>query len=117
MRALQARKMIQLIKEHDLISHTAATGALLASKLKKLFASPAASGKILNFRGEGSGTFLSWDLETPAKRDEFVAKMRKAGVQIGGCGERTVRLRPMLTFGESHVGVLCETMEKVLGEM
>jgi 4-aminobutyrate aminotransferase/(S)-3-amino-2-methylpropionate transaminase len=109
--------MIELIKQHDLVSHTAATGISLANELKRVFSEPEASGKVFNFRGEGSGTFLSWDLKTPAMRDDFVGRMRRKGVQIGGCGERAVRLRPMLTFGETHLAVLCGTIEEVLREM
>lgn len=117
MRALQARKMIEIIKEHNLVSHTEQTGAALSSSFKSLFASSAAAGKVSNFRGEGKGTYLAFDLSSAAQRDQFVGKMRNNGVQIGGCGEQTVRLRPMLTFGEKHSEVLVSTMEKVLKEL
>ncbi|OXC68744.1 4-aminobutyrate aminotransferase [Cryptococcus neoformans] len=113
-RALQARKMIQLIAENNLVSHTAATGDLLVSSLSSVFASPAAAGKVFNFRGQGEGTYLAWDMASPQMRDAFLGKMRKAGVQIGGCGDATVRLRPMLTFGEKHVEVLGGAVEDVL---
>ncbi|WVQ79330.1 4-aminobutyrate aminotransferase [Cryptococcus sp. DSM 104549] len=116
-RALQARKMIQLISQHSLVAHTASTGTLLASSLSSIFTSPAASGKVANFRGQGEGTYLAWDMASPQMRDAFLGKMRVAGVQIGGCGEQTVRLRPMLTFGEKHVEVLAGTVEKVLKEL
>ncbi|OCF37150.1 4-aminobutyrate aminotransferase [Kwoniella heveanensis BCC8398] len=117
MRALQARKMIDIIRQHNLVSHTASTGASLASSFKSLFASSAAAGKVSNFRGEGDGTYLAWDLATPAMRDSFVGKMRNHGILIGGCGEQTVRLRPMLTFGEKHAEILVGTAEKVLKEL
>lgn len=113
-RALQARKMIQLIAENNLVSHTAATGGLLASSLSSVFASPAAAGKVFNFRGQGEGTYLAWDMASPQMRDAFLGKMRKVGVQIGGCGDATVRLRPMLTFGKKHVEVLSGAVEDVL---
>ena len=69
---------------------------------------------IENFRGQGEGTFLSWDFAKPEQRDQFLGVMRNNGVQMGGCGERTVRLRPMLTFGEKHAGVLCDVVDKSL---
>ncbi|WVQ75107.1 4-aminobutyrate aminotransferase [Cryptococcus sp. DSM 104548] len=116
-RALQARKMIQLIAQHDLVAHTATTGTLLSTALSTLFSSPFASGKVSNFRGQGQGTYLAWDMASPEMRDRFVGRMRREGVQIGGCGEATVRLRPMLTFGEGHVEILAETVEKVLREL
>ncbi|OCF61921.1 4-aminobutyrate aminotransferase [Kwoniella mangroviensis CBS 10435] len=116
-RALQAREMIRLIKSHDLVSHTASTGLNLASSFKSLFGSSVAQGKIMNFRGEGEGTYLAWDMASPAQRDTFLGKMRNNGVQIGGCGDQTVRLRPTLTFGERHAEVLVGTVEKVLKEL
>ncbi|ODN78525.1 4-aminobutyrate aminotransferase [Cryptococcus amylolentus CBS 6039] len=116
-RALQARKMIQLIEENSLVSHTATIGSILAACLSQVFSSSAATGKVANFRGQGEGTYLAWDMASPEMRDAFVGKMRKAGVQIGGCGEQTVRLRPMLTFGEKHVEILAETVQRVLRDL
>ncbi|WRT69537.1 4-aminobutyrate aminotransferase [Kwoniella shivajii] len=116
-RALQAREMIKLIKQHDLVSHTAATGSSLASSFKSVFSSSVASGKVMNLRGEGDGTYLAWDMASPSLRDSFVGKMRVNGIQIGGCGDQTVRLRPMLTFGEKHAEILVSTTEKVLREL
>ncbi|ODO06904.1 4-aminobutyrate aminotransferase [Cryptococcus amylolentus CBS 6273] len=116
-RALQARKMIQLIEENSLVSHTATIGSILAACLSQVFSSSAATDKVANFRGQGEGTYLAWDMASPEMRDAFVGKMRKAGVQIGGCGEQTVRLRPMLTFGEKHVEILAETVQRVLRDL
>ena len=42
--------------------------------------------------------------------------MRAHGVHMGGCGERAVRLRPMLTFQKKHADQLLAAMEKVYGE-
>lgn len=35
---------------------------------------------------------------------------------MGGCGERAVRLRPMLVFQKKHADILLKTMEDVLKE-
>lgn len=115
MRALQAKSMLQSIKENDLVSHTARIGSLLNTTLTNLFTQPFASNKVHSLRG--LATFLSWDFHTSAIRDEFVQRMRNKGVQMGGCGEKSVRLRPMLTFGESHMEVLVKAIEEVLREM
>jgi len=106
--------MINLIQQHDLVEHTSKIGALLATNLKQILSS---TPHARSLRGDTKGTFMSWDFETPALRDGFVGGMRKEGVQMGGCGEKSVRLRPMLTFGEGHVEVLCERVEKVLKGM
>ena len=36
---------------------------------------------------------------------------------MGGCGDRTVRLRPMLILEERHTVVFLEKLEEVLKEM
>lgn len=113
-RALQARSIISLIRQHSLVEHTASTGDALVRDLDTIFAK---NPVIENFRGQGEGTFLSWDFNKPEQRDRFLGLMRNNGVQMGGCGERTVRLRPMLTFGQGHAGVLCETIEKSMGQL
>ncbi|WWD20158.1 4-aminobutyrate aminotransferase [Kwoniella shandongensis] len=116
-RTLQAREMLKLIKENDLVSHTSQIGAFLSSSFESLFSSPVASGKVMNFRGQGEGTYLAWDMASPQMRDQFLGKMRLHGIQIGGCGEQAVRLRPMLTFGQKHAEILVSTVEKVLKEL
>lgn len=60
---------------------------------------------------------MAWDFAQPQQRDRFLGLMRKNGVQMGGCGERSVRLRPMLTFGEKHAEILTSTIEKSLGQL
>lgn len=120
MRALQARKLINLISEHSLIPHTETTGTALHSTLSSIFSDSKfnrGEDGAHNLRGEGKGTFLSWDMKDGRQRDMFVREMKKRGVLMGGCGERTVRLRPMLTFGEKQMGVLSEAIRGSLGSL
>jgi hypothetical protein len=47
---------------------------------------------------------------TPEARDRFVAAMRQHGVVMGGCGEKAVRLRPMLAeYSSSPMTAACWT--------
>jgi 4-aminobutyrate aminotransferase/(S)-3-amino-2-methylpropionate transaminase len=108
---MQARKIIEIIQKNNLVQHTAKQGESLASALTALFKS---EQKVESLRGHGEGTFLSWDFVTPKLRDSFVGHMRNNGVQMGGCGERSVRLRPMLTFGDKHQEILLDTIQKSL---
>ncbi|GAA6014210.1 hypothetical protein JCM11491_004138 [Sporobolomyces phaffii] len=111
-RALQAREMISFIQSHGLVAHTAAIGAKLFDALA---AFAARYPRVMqNLRGKHEGTFISFDCDAPETRDRFVAEMRKAGVVMGGCGDRAVRLRPMLIFGEQQLEVLLGKMEGVL---
>lgn len=108
-RAILFRAIIEEIEKKDLVKNTKETGEYLYGKLEAL--SKKYDGEILNLRGKGQGTFLAWD---SPRRDEFLKAMKGAGVNIGGSGERAVRLRPMLIFQKKHADELVAAMEKVL---
>ena len=110
-RTLQARVLVQQIKKHKLVENTAETGSYLFSKLQKI---AAANPSMEALRGEGRGTFIAWDLPTPEKRDTFINKMKQNGVLMGGCGPKSVRLRPTLTFQHHHADILCDVIGKQL---
>lgn len=116
-RALQAREMINVIKRDSLVENTAEVGDYLYSALAALASTPSGAPHIHNLRGKDHGTFISFDCATPAARDQFVAKMRGLGVNMGGCGERAVRLRPMLVFEKKHADLVLERMEQVVKEL
>jgi 4-aminobutyrate aminotransferase/(S)-3-amino-2-methylpropionate transaminase len=47
-------------------------------------------------------------------RAALVDAFKQKGILVGGCGERSVRLRPMLCFTPKHAAVFLDTMETVL---
>ncbi|KWU44212.1 GATA_USTMA 4-AMINOBUTYRATE aminotransferase (GABA-AT) [Rhodotorula sp. JG-1b] len=111
-RALQARELVSFIKAHGLVQHTAVIGDELYSAIENL--GKKYGGQINKLRGKNCGTFISWDAESPEARDRFVAAMRQHGVVMGGCGEKAVRLRPMLVFGDKQLATLLDKMETVM---
>jgi len=115
MRTLQAREIIKVIRENNLVEHTRKTGEVLTAAFTDIFSRypNLASGH----RGQEEATFQAFDMPSPEIRDKFLAKMRANGVQVGGSGNQSVRLRPMLTFGPEHVAILAETMEKTFKEL
>jgi 4-aminobutyrate aminotransferase/(S)-3-amino-2-methylpropionate transaminase len=82
-RALQAASQISVIKEHSLVEHTASVGDRLFGRLDEL-AKSAGAGKMSNLRGKGDGTFIAWDMPTPADRDTLLKDMRNLGVNMAG---------------------------------
>jgi 4-aminobutyrate aminotransferase/(S)-3-amino-2-methylpropionate transaminase len=64
----------------------------------------------MNLRGKGQGTFIAFDSE---RRDDVLRKAKAQGVNIGGSGERAVRLRPMLIFQRRHADLLLERLERI----
>jgi len=114
LRILQARSIINYISENNLLPHVASIGSSLYSSLTSIFKN---HPQVSSLRGEDEGTFIAFDLADGKKRDELVMKMRLKGVHMGGCGDRTVRLRPMLILEERHTVVFLEKLEEVLKEM
>lgn len=118
-RTLQAREIIRLIKRDNLCENTASVGDHLYESLAGLSdkGNGKGRGKMFNLRGQDQGTYLAWDCETPAKRDQLVMEMRKRGIHLGGCGERAIRLRPMLVFEKHHADLFLEKLEDALGAL
>lgn len=104
-RAMQAAAIVREIEDKQLLKNVRQVGAYLQAQLKDI-------NKVQNVRGQG--TFVAFDLETPAKRDRFLNDMRQLGVNVGGCGDQTVRLRPMLVFQRRHADILLDTMRAAL---
>lgn len=96
-RALLFRGIFNEIEAGGLVEKAAAVGRYLYEGLERLAASY--PGEIENLRGKDRGTFLAWD---SPRRDELVKLAKSKGVNIGGSGERAIRLRPMLIFDRHH---------------
>ncbi|KAF7593776.1 4-aminobutyrate transaminase [Aspergillus hancockii] len=111
-RALIFRGIIEEIERLGLVEHTAQTGNYLYAGLERL--AQKYPEHLQNLRGKNQGTFIAWD--TP-KRDEFLAKAKGVGVNIGGSGVSAVRLRPMLVFQQHHADILLESIEKIIKQL
>ncbi|CAG9996520.1 unnamed protein product [Clonostachys byssicola] len=107
-RALLFRAIVDEVARLDLVENTARVGGYLYEQLEAL------AGRypelFVNLRGKGQGTFIAFDCP---KRDEFLARAKVEGINIGGSGATAVRLRPMLILREMHVDVLIEALDKV----
>ncbi len=60
------------------------------------------------------GTFGSIDGETPQIRDQIISKLRGLGIQTGGCGDKSIRIRPALVFERKHADIVLDRFETVL---
>jgi len=96
-RAILYKAIVEEIADKDLVENTRMVGDYLYGALAELASRH--PGQILNLRGQGQGTFIAWD---SPRRDEFLKMAKSVGVNIGGSGERAIRLRPMLIFQKHH---------------
>jgi len=108
-RAVLFRGIIDEVEKFGLVEKTARVGDYLFGKLEGL--AEKYPGEFENLRGKGMGTFIAFD---NPRRDEFLLRAKKVGVNIGGSGQSAVRLRPMLVFEEKHADLLVEALEKVV---
>lgn len=108
-RCLLFRAIIDEVQRLDLVANTAKVGDYLFGKLEELAKKYPEEFK--NLRGKNRGTFIAFD---NPNRDQFIAKVKKLGVNIGGSGVSAVRLRPMLIFEKQHADILLETLEKAV---
>ncbi|KAJ3185205.1 hypothetical protein HDU85_001253 [Gaertneriomyces sp. JEL0708] len=110
-RLMQAKHIIEEIHSNDLLDLVEDTGNYIMEGLTDI----AATGRgaaIQDVRGVGS--FIAFNLPNQQARDALVAKMRNYGVNVGGCGERAIRLRPMLVLTQQHADIFLDTIEVAL---
>ena len=48
------------------------------------------------------------------RRDQILGDLKKEGVNCGGCGPETIRLRPALIFEPKHANIFLEKLNGVL---
>ncbi|CAG98711.1 4-aminobutyrate transaminase [Kluyveromyces lactis] len=105
----------QEIVDNNLVDQCARVGDYLFEKLEKLQAKYPT--RLINLRGKNRGTFIAFDLETSAERDQLLKLLKSNGCNVGGCAEKSVRLRPSLTFEEKHADIFVDALEKSIGQL
>lgn len=100
------------IVKHDLPALAAKVGSYLFAKLEVLQAKYPTY--LRDLRGKDRATFIAWSLPDAAARNKFLSDMKSVGINIGGCAEDSVRLRPTLVFEEKHADILVAGIEKIL---
>eukprot|EP01130_Rhizamoeba_saxonica_P015173 TRINITY_DN6759_c0_g1_i1.p1 TRINITY_DN6759_c0_g1~~TRINITY_DN6759_c0_g1_i1.p1 ORF type:complete len:497 (+),score=110.18 TRINITY_DN6759_c0_g1_i1:15-1505(+) len=111
-RALQLQTTLQVIKDLDLVENVKITGKYLHDGLNQLQDSHNVLSNIRIL-----GTFGAFDLPTPQVRDTLQTKLRNNGVQMAPCGDRSLRLRPMLTFTPDHALQFLQILDTTLHEL
>lgn len=112
-RMILAGAIGQEILKHDLVKRAAEVGDYLFKKLEQL--QEKYPKYIKDLRGKDRATFIAWSLESGEARNKFLSDMKTVGVNIGGCAEDSVRLRPTLVFEEQHADILVSAIDKLLG--
>lgn len=104
--------ILNVIKNDKLLQNVEKTG----NRLKKgLLALEKEYSNVIN-SVRGRGTFLAFTAVSTAARNAIVDALKQKGIQSGGCGEQSIRLRPALTFQEHHADIYLDRLRQVLKE-
>ena len=105
-----------ILREYEaggLVQQAMQTGALVEAGIHALAAQhPGLIGRV-----RGRGTFLAFTVVNTATRDAMVGALRQAGVQTGGCGAFSIRLRPSMVFGEAHAREFLRILAEVMATL
>lgn len=102
--------VLRVIERDGLLANVRRVGDVLKAGLLRLEAE--CGGKLTATRGRG--TFLSVNCADAQMRDAVIERMKQRGIQLGGCGDTAVRLRPALIFEEKHAAIFLAELREVL---
>ena len=105
---VRAEILIDIIDKDNLIDSTQKVGSYLVAKLREI---EAVSAILSNVRG--LGTLVAFDLPTGDIRDKVLKKLQQKMI-ILGCGEKSIRFRPALTFTKADVDIAVEYVRESL---
>ena len=103
-------RALQVIEQDDLVGNAASTGGYFLHELLKLSAE--LNGFVSGARGRGF--LLAIDLPSAELRTRAIGACRDAGLFVFGCGERSIRFRPALTFTRELVDVAISRLRTAL---
>jgi L-lysine 6-transaminase len=94
---VRAQRYLEIIEEDNLIENAKDVGAFFLSYFNKVISQDILlSDKIQNLRG--IGLMISFDIAETSKRTEFINLCFDNKLFVLPCGEKSIRLRPSLTF-------------------
>ena len=106
---VRSSKILQFIKEDNLIENAANTGKYLQDKLTLLSQE---FPQITNVRGKG--LMAAFDFPDKVLRDKFIRKGFENNTLFIGCGASSIRFRPALTIQPSDIDTGIDVMQRIL---
>lgn len=101
---VRSQRYLEIIKEENLVENAHVVGQHILQELKKM--------GLENARG--AGLMCAFDMPDANQRDAFVRRCLDNGLFLLGCGTKSVRVRPSLTFSISEANQLVDILKKSL---
>jgi L-lysine 6-transaminase len=109
------RKYLEIIVIENLVENAEKTGAYFLERLHQL--EQEFPAEVSNVRGRG--LMIAFDLPNGEARATFLNTAYKNGLIALGCGQRSVRFRPSLTFTpdlvDEALDIIRQTLQQVIG--
>lgn len=102
-------RILEVIEENNLVENAATIGTYLLERVHHLADRFEA---VENPRGRG--LMCAFDLPNAGRRDAVLKQAYEEGLVILGCGERSIRFRPILTIDEAGIDEGGEILERAL---
>lgn len=110
---VQLQVILDVIERDGLLRVTEDAGEVLQTGLARL----ASDHPHVLENARGVGTFCAIDGADAAMRDRILGALRMRGIWAGGCGSRTIRLRPALVFTPAHAAIFIDALSSVVAEL
>ncbi|KAI3384173.1 hypothetical protein SNEBB_008207 [Seison nebaliae] len=110
---LMLKNVMEEVEDKKILDQVQKSGKLLLDSLSDLCVK---YSKIIN-SARGLGTFCAISCPSTEIRNELCERTRNLGVNVGGCGDLSIRFRPSLTFTEDHVKITIKMLDKALRQM
>lgn len=101
---VRSTMQMEIIQEENLVDNAMRVGRYLVTKLLGL------RDRVSNVRGRG--LMVAFDLENKEDRDRFLARAEANDLLVLACGEKSVRMRPHLTFTNAEADEAIVRIEK-----
>jgi len=110
---IMLEQVVKVVREEHLLSRVEEAGKTIMSGLTEL----EDRFPHLLSKSRGRGTFCAVDMPDVKARDSLINNLRHKGVNLGGCGESSIRIRPSLTFTPNHANIMLDGLNDTLREM
>jgi L-lysine 6-transaminase len=99
---VRSQRYLEIIREENLVENARVVGDYLLTKMKGL--------GVQNARG--AGLMCAFDMPDTQQRDDLVKRCIQNGLFVLGCGTRSVRVRPSLTFSTQECDLMIDILKK-----
>ncbi|XP_070545655.1 4-aminobutyrate aminotransferase, mitochondrial-like [Ptychodera flava] len=106
-------KVVETIQKDGLVQNVHETGEYLQDNLKCL----EDTYPDIFSSSRGVGTYCAIDVSDPVTLQRVIQGMRNRGVQLGSCGQSSIRFRPTLVFQKHHVDILMDVFHRVVADI